>query len=599
MRERDDAKTHIAVGHRLRHRNDNRLSWPAGSLRLPGVEEDNMKTSTRRLMTTAYAVMIFCPLAFSPTTRADDEHPRHRDHDRIRNVLLLSIDGFHAVDLATCVAANTCPNLAKLAEHGTTYANASTTKPSDSFPGLLAQVTGGTPKSTGVFYDDSYDRTLYAPAGNPPAPCSSGPGAETLNAENLAKNQHAIDGDVPGSLTGLNSAVMIDPNHLPGRLSHGVCNPVWPHDFVRTNSIFGVLKQHHMRTAWSDKHAAYDIVNGNDPDTQPTNAPGTNVDDFFAPEINSDLSAANVSLIASLGLHSTAPNPVTDPTCPGPNCGKDFTSSIDGVEFYDGIKVQAVLHQINGYDHTGTRALGTPRIFGMNFQSVSVGQKLKIGGYTDAIGTPSANLLDAIKFVDGSIGQMLNGLHNAGLSEKTLVIVSAKHGQSPIDRTKRVALDDAAVIAAPIGANFAFDIGDDGVLIWLKDNKGAKTAAAVSALQNFAGDTGIAKFLFGQDLKALYQDPAHDPRTPDIIGITRVGVIYTGGSKIAEHGGFNEQDVHVALVVSHPDFDKDTVNSKVATTQIAPTILKVLGIDPDELDAVRLEHTKVLPGFDD
>src|ERR1700674_5802695 len=144
------------------------------------VKETRMKTSTRRLMTTAYAVMLFCPLLFSATTLADDEHQRHRDHDRIRHVLLLSIDGFHAIDLATCVAAGTCPHLAMLAEHGT---NASTTTPSDSFPGLLAQLTGGTSKSTGVFYDDSYARTLYAPAGNPPAPCTSGPGTEVNNAE--------------------------------------------------------------------------------------------------------------------------------------------------------------------------------------------------------------------------------------------------------------------------------------------------------------------------------------------------------------------------------------------------------------------------------
>jgi len=106
-----------------------------------------------------------------------------------------------------------------------------------------------------------------------------------------------------------------------------------------------VIHKHRLRTAWSDKHPAYDIVNGNDPDTQPVNGPGTNLDDFFAPEINSDLSTANVNLIASLGLHSTASNPTTDPACPGPTCGSDFTSSIDGVEYYDGIKVQAILNK--------------------------------------------------------------------------------------------------------------------------------------------------------------------------------------------------------------------------------------------------------------
>ena len=97
----------------------------------------------------------------------------------------------------------------------------------------------------------------------------------------------------------------------------------------------------------------------------------------------------------------------------------------------------------------------------------------------------------------------------------------------------------------------------------------------------------------------MFQDPAHDSRAPDIIGITRVGVIYTGGSKIAEHGGFNPDDVHVALLVAHPDLPKSVVQSTVATTLIAPTILKALGLDPQELDAVRMEHTKALPGFDD
>jgi arylsulfatase A-like enzyme len=233
----------------------------------------------------------------------------------------------------------------------------------------------------------------------------------------------------------------------------------------------------------------------------------------------------------------------------------------------------------------------------MHFQSVSVGQKLKIGGYQDAIGMPSDNLLNAIEFVDTSIGKMLNALYNTGLSEKTLVIVSAKHGQSPIDRTKVVKLDDGKVIAAPIGPNFAFDIADDGVLIWLKDNSGGNTAAAVTALKNFGSGTGIVKFLYGAELASLYQDPVRDSRTPDIIGITKVGVIYTSGSKIAEHGGFNEQDVHVALVVSHPDFDNDFVESEVTTTQLAPTFMTVLGFNPDKLDAVRLEYTKVLPGF--
>jgi len=85
----------------------------------------------------------------------------HIDH-----VLLLSIDGLHAQDLARYITLHPHSALAHLTHVGLTYTQASTSKPSDSFPGLLAMVTGGSPRSTGVFYDDSYDRNLSAPGSN-------------------------------------------------------------------------------------------------------------------------------------------------------------------------------------------------------------------------------------------------------------------------------------------------------------------------------------------------------------------------------------------------------------------------------------------------
>jgi len=452
-----------------------------------------MKGFIRSLMTTTAAAALGASFLMSPSAHADS---------RIKHVLLVSIDGFHAVDLENCVAGGTCPHLAELTKHGTTFPNASTTKPSDSFPGLLAQITGGTSKSTGIFYDDSYDRTLFASGTN----CTVGHGDEHRRAR-----RHGPARDRRRGARGAHGPQQWrrdQPQQPAGATGGGHCHPVWPHNLIHTNTIFGVLHAHQLQTAWSDKHAAYDIINGNAPSTQPANGPGTNVDDFFAPEINSDLSAANVQLIANLGLHSTAPNPATDPNCPGPLCKSDFTSTIAGVEYYDGIKVQAVLNEINGFDHTGKHHLGVPTILGMNFQSVSVGQKLAIGGYTDPVATPSANLANSIAFVDQSIGQMVGALHGQGLAESTLVIVSAKHGQSAIDRTKRTALDDGAVIATPIGANFAFDIGDDGVLIWLKDNTGNKTATAVHALDTFVGDNGIVEWLSGP----LLEPPTRTPR---------------------------------------------------------------------------------------
>src|ERR1700749_2566946 len=79
----------------------------------------------------------------------------------VKHVLLLSIDGMHAVDFYNCshgiAGANSgepyCPNLAALGKTGINYVATSSSKPSDSAPGLMALVTGGTPRTTGIYYD--------------------------------------------------------------------------------------------------------------------------------------------------------------------------------------------------------------------------------------------------------------------------------------------------------------------------------------------------------------------------------------------------------------------------------------------------------------
>src|SRR5262249_46624162 len=90
--------------------------------------------------------------------------------------------------------------------------------------------------------------------------------------------------------------------------------------------------------------------------------------------------------------------------------------------------------------------------------------------------------------------------------------------------------------------------------------------------------------------------PGGDPRTPDIIVTTDVGVIYTGKQKkVTEHGGF--ANINVILVVSNPSFNPKTITSHVETTQAAPTILRALGLDPSRLESVQKEGTLALPGL--
>jgi arylsulfatase A-like enzyme len=83
-----------------------------------------------------------------------------------------------------------------------------------------------------------------------------------------------------------------------------------------------------------------------------------------------------------------------------------------------------------------------------------------------------------------------------------------------------------------------------------------------------------------------------------VFGRVQVGVVYTGGSKIAEHGGDNPEDRDVPLLVYAPGTVRPgSSNRWVETTQVAPTVLRLLGLDPNALQAVRIEGTRVLPGI--
>jgi hypothetical protein len=60
-------------------------------------------------------------LSTMPNVKAAPKHGGW-DNDRfIRHVLLISIDGMHAVDYKNCVASGTCPTLAELGETGVNY----------------------------------------------------------------------------------------------------------------------------------------------------------------------------------------------------------------------------------------------------------------------------------------------------------------------------------------------------------------------------------------------------------------------------------------------------------------------------------------------
>jgi hypothetical protein len=523
-------------------------------------------------------------------------------HRPSKHVLLISVDGIHAIDLQHWVEANPASVLAQLSGRGYTYTRCGTSEPSDSFPGLIALVTGGSPVSTGIWYDVAFDRKLL------PDPFSGGVGAGTVTQymEYLDPNSNSLDGGVPAALSGITpfpAGLGIDPAKLP--VDPVTLKPVFPWEFLRVNTIFNVAKAGGYRTAWADKHVgAYQAIFGPTKD---------GVDDYYSPEINS----------LAVQLYPGTPNPASE----------QFTNSHIAVKIYDTLKVNAVVNQCKGLNSTGTKKVGTPGIFGMNFQAVSVGQKLAsetdsplLGGYTDPDGTFNTAMQSAMQFVDDALGEMVTALAEHGILHHTTIIISAKHGQSPIDLTRRRivpagSFDD--VIAPVVGKGNYAVTADDTAYIWLKSSVQALTPAVVAALRAslelnnlplnptppsgtpigllpWPANPGVEYILWGDSLKLRYNDPLVDSRTPDIIVVPTPGVIYAGkkSGKLAEHGGIAEDDTHVALLVSNPSLHPKTIKSPVKTAQVAPTILKILGLDPHDLDSVQKEHTDELPIFD-
>jgi len=492
---------------------------------------------------------------------------------KIRHVLLISVDGFHALDLSNYVASHPNSTFAALSKHGFTYTNASASAPSDSFPGLQALVTGGSPVTAGLWYDVTFNRALSPQlTGNPGVGTTGGNCPGTIGA--VVEFDEGIDAD----LTRLDGGGSINPAFLP-RNPNNNCRPILPHEYMRANTIFEVVKAHGGRTAWTDKHPSYEWTNG---------PSGKGVDDFFGPEIN--------SIPVALSFQGCDPVPFPDATV-----DDGWTHSFDDIKCYDLTHVQAVLNQIDGFTHDRSKKVGVPAVFGTNFQAVSVGQKLKTdpvsgvsGGYTDVVGTPGVGLAGELDFIDGVMGRFVAELKKEGIFDSTLIIVGAKHGQSPIDISKRRGIGGGQPATA-IGAAEAFDISDDGSLIWLTDPSLTPSVVAQLSDPLVQQSLGIQEIFALGSLKNRFNDPTLDPRTPDIILKTDTGVIFTGGSKIAEHGGFNEDDLHVALLVSNPSLDGKQIKSTVSNQQVAPSIVKALRIDPNELQAVRKEQVTVLP----
>ena len=537
----------------------------------------------KRILTKLQAGLTAAFLLMGSTAGSLYAGPQQSDSSKssvnVQHVLLISVDGLHALDLANYVNSHQDSTLAALSRNGITYTNASTSSPSDSFPGLATLVTGGSPITAGLWYDVTYNRALSPPAHSTSLPITGGPGL----CPDVIGTAMAYDESIDFNLKLLNGGGGINPNYLP-RDPNNNCQPVYPHQYLRVNTIFEVVKANGGRTAWVDKHPSYEWTNG---------PSGLGVDDFYGPEINS----VPVALPQFPGC---APVPFPDPTF-----DDGWTTDFRNIQCYDLLHVQALINQIDGFTHDRSRRAPVPTLLGTNFQAVSVGEKLLqgpitkngpnvLGGYANVLGAPNQGLAFELDFVDQSLGRIVAELKSQNLFNSTLIIIAAKHGQSPIDISKVNPIGGGQPQTL-IGPAEAFDISDDGSLIWLTDQELTPQVVANLSQPENQATLGIQEIFAEQSLRNKFNDPGSDPRTPDIILKVNTGVIFTGGTKIAEHGGFNEDDIHTALLVSFSGLPQQTVKAAVSNQQVAPTIIKALGFDPNQLQAVQQEQIHVLP----
>jgi hypothetical protein len=592
-----------------------------------------------KLGAAAAAIAVGAIGATAAAVSADQPGYGHPHGQTIRHVLLISVDGMHQSDLDWYIANHPGSELARLATGGAEYTDAHTSDPSDSDPGGTALISGGDPKVTGIYYDDEYSHGVF-PAGttNCSGPVPGGDVIYDSPDDILANVPDLLTGSTTNTFPSFDEGGSIYPNGIDknpalimGLSDHPqsglnpatypvdprTCKPIQPWDFVGVNTIFQVIHAAGMRTAYSEKHAIYTSFNG----------PGSNgmsIDDFFGPEIDSQAVEPNGT-----------PYPVDGA----------WTADNVATQQYDGYKVQAVINWINGYDHSGRGPkLGTPAIYGMNFQTVSTAEKLKHspgavigqdahgnliegpplpGGYMTVNGqqVPGPLLQIALSYVNNALQRMADTIQADGEADSTAIILTAKHGQSPLNSSQLQRIDDGPIIS---GVNSAWaalhpsnqtlvvqEADDDGLLWWLSDRSQAAadfvrdylwthTAQAVT----YAGTTitvqhsGLKRIFAGDESARFFGVANSDPHHPDVFGIAQVGTIYTTGSKIAEHGGDNPGDRDVPLVVYAPSTVAPRRSGAwVETTQVAPTILRLLGLDPNALEAVREEGTQVLPGI--
>ncbi len=471
-------------------------------------------------------------------SRAQELYPKPllhtpADHPATR-VLLLNIEGMHALDLSLWVAAHPNSALAELSRRGVTYTNAHVPW-ADPAAGLVAAVTGGSPRSTGIVTVDGYDRSL-----SPPGSACGTTGAQAGAPIPLAATAaHAGDAQTVQRLP-------LDPRRG--------CAPVTPHALMRVNTLFEIVHAHGGRSAWAGNSAALtDLLRG---------PSGQGLDEACDASESADVRVDTIPFEAK----------------------------------QDASRVDALLKWIDGRDCSG-HAAAVPEIFGATLTTFDTAEREGVTAYQSYDGRPSATVNEALTATDGQVLRILAALNKQHLYDTTWIVVTSALGEGAFSPRRAKSVDAASLAAAAdsVERRVVVHVAADGpAMLWLRD--GAKTDKVVAALAKRADALGISTIATGAELALTMNSPADDPRMPDVVIKPRESIRYTvRGSHV--DGGNREAETHVPLLISGVQFTGRVDKTWVPITQIAPLLMRALGMDKFDLDALHHEHTPALPGI--
>ncbi|KAK1085679.1 hypothetical protein LTR48_004307 [Friedmanniomyces endolithicus] len=440
-----------------------------------------------------------------------------------KQVVMLSFDGMHQFDLMDYVAKYPNSTWATIIlKNGIMYENARASEPSDSFPATTALFCGASPRVSGIWWDDVYDRALY-PAGSN---CTGPIGSEAAWDESNDLNSSLIDGG-------------------------GALNPVYPHNYLRVNTVFEVGRANGLVTAYADKHLTYEFMNG---------PSGVGLSEIYTPEVAS------------------------------------VANTIQAQLAWDDLHWSALRNWTKGNFANGTtNPDGPPSMYGANFQAITWAQTN--AGYLDALGAqPNKSLEMALQYADARLGTFLGDLKAAGQLDSTLLLVGSKQGQGPINAANETFISDVHLTASveAAGIKVAQTTADDGGIMWLVDQSQAQAAKA-----NLLANTtlGVAYVLAGDEIQhAGFGSPWLDSRVPDLIIGAKVGYLWASSPRFEDHGGYLPQDLNVPLIAYNPYLEPANNSIFVSNRQVASTMVKALGLPLAQLDGYRIEGTPVLPG---